>query len=246
MDNDTTTATTMPTIKGVLSGLGFNWMGGKIYIPTHADESGFEEWKYGDPRLQAALDPEAETWHFHATDSEYFFCSCLVADDLRPPWTVCKVKLADLEIIQINPESLGEGPFLTPLHKQLLTNQDIWVGQISQNLFSHLGFLGNMHLAGLKEYGVFVLGKSESAALRILPKWVGLLGAAALQRGYNQNLARFVIGSGSTSILDKLKEEASQIKQEADDPESRLNEQLDQMFGAPRAFFKRIGQVVTK
>jgi len=225
------------TVESALNALKFNWRKGKVYVPTHHTDSGLEEWKRGDSTLQQPLHSTTQSWHFHATDPEYFYCAVSAASSLPPEvvrvvkadWTVCAVNLEDLELVQINPDSLGEA--VASVHRCLVADRDILVGPTSRHLFPEFGSQEYAYVAGLKEYGVFTAGKTESDALLALPRLIGMFGILAFHGGYNQGLVRYVMDTSSAGLMEDLRHAAGRLKEQADNPDSELNKKIDRMFG---------------
>lgn len=111
------------TLTYILGQLNFNWMGGQVFVPDHKGENGLRQVKYKSPFLDEPVSVETEHWHAFAYDDSHFYCFAMGVD--LPPWIPCKCRKEDLEEVQVNPDSLGDGPFRTALHRSLLKSQPI-------------------------------------------------------------------------------------------------------------------------
>lgn len=84
-------------------------------------------------------------------------------------------------------------------------------------------------MVGIRDYGVFVAGRTENEALLSLPRWIGLFGISALQNGYNDPLARHVMDCSTNNMMDGLKTLGDRIGEELSDPSSKLNQTINSL-----------------
>lgn len=212
------------TINSTLRLMGFNWFGGKIFLPDVTKPTGYRLFSSNDPWLEEALYIESPQWHFFATDDTFFYCMAAY-EHCSFPAGPARCSKNRFEIVQIDPESLN-GPFTTPIHKNLISGLDILSAPVED--IAGMGFSG--HLVGVKEFGVYVVGMTESTALQNLPKWLGLFGQQCLRGLYNDGLCDRLLNSATTTMMGSLKRLGDQLGEEIQNPTSQLNKKIDELF----------------
>jgi len=217
---------TKATINLSLRNLGFNWMGGSIYKTDHEQPSGFKKLDHNDPWLDGHLNVESEQWHAFAIDKKYYYCFALNSAGAFPALP-SRVRKGQVETIQVEPSALGEGPNLNRVNRQLVKDLDILTAPLDKCIW---GVQRSGHLVGVQKFGVYVIGKDESHALRELPRWLGILGIRCFQLGYNIALADHIYVTGTKWIVDDLQEQAAQLKIAREDPNSELNQFINNNF----------------
>jgi hypothetical protein len=194
-------------------------MGGQVFVPDHGGKDGLRTIKYGSPFLDEPVGPDTEQWHFVAYDNAFFYCFAMGTS--FPPWIPCVCEVSKIEEIEVNPDSLGNGPYRTSLHRLLIKDQPILTAPLLRPVH------GYSHVVGIRNFGVFVCGEDENDALLNLPKWLGLFGITGLQQGYNQNLARHVMDCSTNRMMNDLRSLGERIGEELNDPSSKLNQTLN-------------------
>jgi len=146
------------TIETSLNEDGFNWKQGKIYLPD--GRGGFEQLPPDDRRLR-------QHWHedntylqwFFALDDRFHYSVCIAVLGLLPPKKI-PIKLAreSIEFVQVNPDTLV---YTSQAIREVLRERDIMVGRYEKNGTT-------LHVAGVREYGLYCASLSEDFALRAL------------------------------------------------------------------------------
>lgn len=213
------------SVNNALRNLGFNWMGGKIYVPDGLQPSGFRKLEHNDPWLDEHLNIESEQWYFFALDKKYYYCCALNPFGAFPVMPVRMMK-SQIETVQVEPEALGEGEHLNRVNRTLIKDQDILTAPVNKTPFN---IQQRGHVVGIQKFGVYAIGKDESAALRDLPRWVGMLGTHCFRSGFNDALARHLLDSGTKWIMDDLQNLGKTMKRQMDDPDSEINKAIEQI-----------------
>lgn len=215
---------TQATVNSALRLLGFNWMGGRIYVPDLDQESGYRKLDHKDPWLDEPMTVETPQWHFFATDANHYYCSAVLVEAVFPLGPV-KVRKDKVETIQVDPEALGEGRYLNRINRELIRDLDILSAPVERS-----GIVASGQLVGIQKFGIYVVALTESEALRNLPRWIGLLGVQCFQQGYNHGLADHILKSGTAGMMKDLQRLGEEIGKQKNDPNSQLNKQVDELF----------------
>jgi len=145
------------TIETSLNEDGFNWKSGKIYLPD--GKGGFEQLPHDDARLKRSLQEDNYLQWFFALDEGFHYSICIAVSGLLPPQkTQIKLPRDTIEFIQVNPDTLLR---TSQAIREVLRERDIMVGHFTEEGVT-------LHIAGVREYGLYCAGLSEDFVLRAL------------------------------------------------------------------------------
>lgn len=182
----------------------FNFMGGKIYLPSMKDPSGFWRLAANDPRLDESITVESELCHFYAVDDQNFNCFGIM-DKLGFPCSI-SVPKANLETVRVDVGTLNTNI----IRAELLNDQDILVGEWPTGKLAPS--LGMNTFAGIRKFGVYCISTSETAAFNRLTESMALYGLHAFHHYEYNPLGNHMINSSTRAGLNDLQRQAQNWK----------------------------------